>query len=231
MARQYCGALGKIANCQVAVSTALLADDLTWPTTMEWYRPQAWAQDAARRDGAGLPRGLRFREKWRSALTHLRQVRAAGIQIDAILADAASGNVLAFRTAVDRRGVRDAVGVGLRVAARPTGARRRRQIGQIITRWPIAAWHRVCWAQGTTGPMAARFAARRVRPTNSRTDGWLLCERPLVGHGQRKASLLNLPATAALKDLVRVARRRWPIEQQSRERKDELGLDHFEGRS
>jgi SRSO17 transposase len=231
VARQYCGALGKIANCQVAVSTALLADDLTWPTTLELYLPQAWAQDAARRDGAGIPRRIRFREKWRIALTHIRQVRAAGIQIDVILADAAYGNVLAFRTAMDRMRLRYAVGVGLRLAARPAGARRSRQIGHLIKRLPTAAWHRVCWAQGTKGPMAARFAARRVRPTNSRTDCWLLCERPLVGHGERKAYLLNLPATAALKDLVRVARRRWPIEQQYRELKDELGLDHFEGRS
>jgi DDE family transposase len=60
---------------------------------------------------------------------------------------------------------------------------------------------------------------------------WLLWERPLVGRGERKAYLLNLPASAALKDLVRVARGRWPIEQQYRELKDELGLDHFEGRS
>ena len=231
VAPQYCGALGKIANCQVAVSTALLADNLTWPTSLELYVPKAWAQDAHRREGAGIPHRLPFREKWRIALTHIRQVRAAGIQIDAILADAAYGNVHAFRTAVDRMGLRYAVGVGLRLAVRPTGARRRHQIGQILKRVPTAAWRRVCWAQGTKGPLAARFVALRVRPTNSRTDCWLLGERPLAGHGERKAYLLNLPASAALKDLVGVARRRWPIEQQYRELKDELGLDHFEGRS
>ncbi len=230
VARQYCGALGKIANGQVAVSTAVLSGDLTWPTSLELYLPQAWAQDADRRERAGIPRRIRFREKWRIALTHIRQVRAAGIQIDAILADAAYGNVHAFRTAVDRMGLRDAVGVAMRWVVRATGARRHHQIGHIIKRWPTAAWRRICWAQGTKGPMAARFAALRVRPTN-RTECWLLCERPLVGHGKRKAYLLNLPAAAALKDLVRVARRRWPIEQQYRELKDELGLDHFEGRS
>lgn len=230
VARQYCGALGKIANCQVAVSTALLTDTLAWPTTLELYLPQAWAQDASRRERAGIPRSVRFREKWRIALTHIRQVRAAGIQIDAVLADAAYGNVHAFRTAVDRMGLRYAVGVGLRLAVRVTGARRHHQIGRILTRLPTAAWRRVCWAQGTKGPMVARFAARRVRPTNG-PECWLVCERPLIGHGERKAYLVNLPAATALKDLVRVARGRWPIEQQYRELKDELGLDHFEGRS
>jgi SRSO17 transposase len=230
VARQYCGALGKIANCQVAVSTAVLTDTLAWPTSLELYLPKEWAQDADRRERAGIPRSVRFREKWRIALTHIRQVRAAGLQIDAILADAAYGNVHAFRTAIDRMGLRYAVGVAMRLAVRATGARRHHQIGRLIKRLPTAAWRRVCWAQGTKGPMAARFAALRVRPTN-RTECWLLCERPLIGHGERKAYLLNLPASAGLKDLVRVARGRWPIEQQYRELKDELGLDHFEGRS
>jgi SRSO17 transposase len=226
VARQYCGALGKIANCQVAVSTALLTDTLAWPTSLELYLPQ----DADRRERAGIPRSVRFREKWRIALTHIRQVRAAGLQIDAVLADAAYGNVHAFRTAVDRMGLRYAVGVAMRLAVRATGARRHHQIGRIIKRLPTAVWRRVCWAQGTKGPLVARFAALRVRPTKG-TTCWLLCERPLVKRGERKAYLLNLPASASLKDLVRVARGRWPIEQQYRELKDELGLDHFEGRS
>ena len=231
VARQYCGALGKIANCQVAVSTALLADQLAWPTTMELYVPEAWAEDADRRDGAGLPRTLRFRPKWRIALTHVRQVRAAGIQLDSVLADAAYGNVHAFRTALDRMGLRYAVGVATRLTVQVTGARRRYSIGRVMKRLPRRAWRRVCWAQGTKGPLAARFAALRVRPTPPSPECWLLAERPLTTRGERKAYLLNLPASASLTELVRAARGRWPIEQHYRELKDELGLDHFEGRS
>ncbi len=186
MARQYCGALGKIANCPVAVSTALLADDLTWPTPMELYLPQAWAEDAARRDGAGLPRGLRFREKWRIALTHIRQVRAAGIQIDAILADAASGNVLAFRTAVDRMGVRDAVGVGLRVAARPTGARCRRQIGpdhQAVADRRLAP----CLLGAGDQRADGRAVRRAPRATHAQSHGWLVIMRAPARGGTASA--------------------------------------------
>ena len=229
--RQYCGALGKIANCQVAVSTALLADQLAWPATMELYLPEDWAEDADRRARADIPRTLRFQPKWRIALTHVRQVRAAGFQIDGVLADAAYGNVHAFRTALDRMGLRYAVGIASRLTVQVTGARRRFTIGRVIKQLPRRAWRRVAWAQGTKGPLAARFAALRVRPTARGPECWLLAERPLTTRGERKAYLLNLPATASLRELVRLARGRWPIEQHYRELKDELGLDHFEGRS
>jgi SRSO17 transposase len=229
--RQYCGALGKIANCQVAVSTALLADQLAWPTTMELYVPEDWAEDADRRANADIPRTLRFHPKWRIALTHVRQVRAAGVQIDGVLADAAYGNVHAFRTAIDRMGLRYAVGVASRLTVQVTGARRRFKIGRVIKQLPRRAWRRVAWAQGTKGPLAARFAALRVRSIARGPECWLLAERPLTSRGERKAYLLNLPASASLRALVRLARARWPIEQHYRELKDELGLDHFEGRS
>ncbi len=229
--RQYCGALGKIANCQVAVSTALLAEQLAWPTTMELYIPEDWAADPDRRDRAEIPRTLRFRPKWRIGLAHVRQVRAAGIQIDGVLADAAYGNVHAFRTGVDRMGLRYAVGVASRLTVHVTGAQRRHKISQVIKRLSRRAWRRVTWAQGTKGPLVARFAALRVRPTPRGPECWLLAERPLTSRGERKAYLLNLPASASLRELVRLARGRWPIEQHYRELKDDLGLDHFEGRS
>jgi SRSO17 transposase len=139
------------------------------------------------------------------------QVRAVGLKIEAVLADAAYGNVQAFRTAVDRMGLPYAVGVARRLAVTVTGARRSYQIGRLIKRLPTASWRRVCWTQGTKGPLAARFAALRVRPTNNRAACWLLCERPLANHCERKAYLLNLPASASLKALVRLARGRWPI--------------------
>jgi len=209
----------------------LLADQLAWPTTMELYVPEDWAEDADRRARADIPARLRFRPKWRIGLTHVRQVRAAGLQIDGVLADAAYGNVHAFRTGVDRMGLRYAVGVASRLTVQITGARRRHKIGRVIKQLPRRAWRRVAWAQGTKGPLAARFAALRVRPTARSHECWLLAERPLTPHGERKAYLVNLPATASLRELVRLARGRWPIEQHYREFKDELGLDHFEGRS
>ena len=68
--------------------------------------------------------------------------------------------------------------------------------------------------------------ARRLAP-----EVWLLCERELAGGDRVRYYLVNLPATASLRALVRLAHQRWAIEQQYQELKDEIGLDHFEGRS
>jgi SRSO17 transposase len=228
--RQYCGALGKIANCQVAVSTVLLDDHLAWPLSFELYLPQAWCADAARRAKARVPDTLRFREKWRIALAHIRQVLKAGFQLTAVVTDADYGARTAFRRGLERLGLRYGIALPSTAALWTPGARRTRTAATIGSALPEAAWQRVTWATGTKGPLAARFAAVRVRPAQSRGDRWLLCERSLADDA-RKYYLLNLDTTASLRDLVTVARSRWPIEQQYRELKDELGLDHFEGRS
>ena len=89
--------------------------------------------------------------------------------------------------------------------------------------------HAVTWGTSTTGTLTASFVALRVRARKGRGDRWLLCER--AGDDTRKYYLLNLAPTATQTDLVTLARSRWPIEQQYRELKDDLGLDPFEGRS
>ena len=93
------------------------------------------------------------------------------------------------------------------------------------------------WRNGTNPPWRARFAAVRVTPAHDwrerrlAPEVWLLCERDLGATPRTKYYLVDLPPTSALKSLVQLAHQRWAIEQQYQELKDELGLDHFEGRS
>jgi SRSO17 transposase len=228
--RQYCGARGKVANCQVAVSTVLFGAKLAWPLTFELYLPQEWLADPARRTKARIPDTVRFREKWRIALAHIRHVMKAGFQLTAVVADADYGSTAAFRGALERLGLRYAVAIRWFLVMWTPGARRPRTAAELAAAIPDPDWQRVAWAKGTKGPLAARFAAIRVRPAKSRGERWLLGERSLIDD-ERKYYLLNLDATASLRDLVTLARSRWPIEQQYRELKDELGIDHFEGRS
>ena len=109
--RQYCGVLGKTGNCQVGVTTALIGRTLVWPTTCELYLPKEWAADPERRDEVRVPPTVRFREKWRIALSHIRTVKQAGLAIDAVVADADYGTTTAFRTGLERMGLRYAVAV------------------------------------------------------------------------------------------------------------------------
>jgi SRSO17 transposase len=227
--RQYCGALGKIGNCQVAVSSALIADGRTWPLAWDLYLPASWMDDPDRRAAAGIPTTAVFREKWRIALAQVRTILDAGFTITGVVVDADYGSNAQFRAGLDRLGV--AYGVAIRGEAvfaiadvpGPLAAT------AIADSAPAHAWESVTWATGTQGPLMAHFCALRARATNSRADIWLLCERTATD--ERKYYVLNLPATTPLRDLVALARSRWPIEQQYRELKDDLGLDHFEGRS
>jgi SRSO17 transposase len=227
--RQYCGALGKIGNCQVAVSSALLAEGRTWPLTFELYLPKVWAADPLRCAAAGIPEPVRFREKWRIALAHVRTVLKAGFDLAGVLVDADYGANAAFRAGLERLGLRYAVAIrGIATFWIP-GARHARPATDIGAAVPDKAWHSVTWGTGSTGALTADFHAVRVRASPAHAERWLLCERS--ADDVRKFYLLNLAATVPLKGLVAMARARWPIEQQYRELKDELGLDHFEGRS
>ena len=227
--RQYCGALGKIGNCQVAVSSALLAEGRTWPLTFELYLPKVWTTDPARCAGAGVPETVRFREKWRIALAHVRTVRKAGFDLTGIVVDADYGANAAFRAGLERLGLRYAVAIRGSATFHLAGARDARPATDLGATTPETAWQSVTWGSGTTGALTADFHAQRVRASLAHAERWLLCERS--AEDVRKFYLLNLDETVPLQDLVAMARARWPIEQQYRELKDELGLDHFEGRS
>ena len=101
----------------------------------------------------------------------------------------------------------------------------------------------VCWREGTRGKMSSRFLALRVRPANielrraaNKADkdlpvSWLLCEWPEHKDEPVKYWLSNLPSDTAVVDLVGLGKLRWRIEQDYRELKDALGLDHYEGRT
>ena len=259
VARQYCGTLGKVANCQVAVTAALWTGVRAWMLGAALYIPQEWLTPEARQR-AQVPAALRFQEKWRLALTLLRQIRAAGFQITAVLGDAEFGDNATLRRTLHRLQLPYALGVSSTLTvfrgtpavavpprkpgrtATPTRLQliddtRPEAVRTIAATLPSRAWRRVSWRNGANRPWMAHFAALRVTPAHDwrgrrlAPEVWLLFERDLGTTPRIKAYLVALPATASLHALVRLAHHRWAIEQQYMELKDELGLDHFEGRS
>jgi SRSO17 transposase len=259
VARQYCGALGKIANCQVAVTAALWTGTRAWWLGVLLYLPQPWSEDAHRRATARIPSTVTFQEKWRQALTLIRRARAAGLQVTAVVADAEFGDITAFRRLLHQWRLPYALGVSrqltvfrgtpaVHIPPSPRTGRPRSQLVLLTETRPITlravamalparAWRRVTWRNGTNRPWAARFAALRVTPANEwrnrrlAPEVWLLCEQDLGLTPRIKYFFVHLPAAASLKQLVRLAHQRWAIEQQYQELKTELGLDHFEGRT
>lgn len=258
VARQYCGTLGKVANCQVAVTAALWTGVRAWMLGAALYVPAEWLTPEARQR-ARIPKTVRFQEKWRLALTLLRQIRAAGFDVTAVLGDAEFGDNATLRRTLHRLKLPYALGISstvtvfrgtprVAVPPRKPGVRTSRRLQLTDDARPQAVravaaalapnvWRRVTWRNGTNRPWAAHFAALRVTPASDwRTrrlapEVWLLFERDLGATPRIKAYLVDLPATASLPSLVRLAHHRWAIEQQYEELKDELGLDHFEGRS
>jgi len=111
VARQYCGALGKTANCQVLVSLTLARGEVPVPVALQLYLPQAWADDPARRARAKVPEHVRFQTKGALALAEVDRLRATGVRFGAVAADAGYGTSAAFRAALTRRGLLWAVGV------------------------------------------------------------------------------------------------------------------------
>ena len=259
VARQYCGALGKIANCQTAVTVALWTGARAWMLGATLYLPDAWLTPE-QRTRARIPAGVRAQPKWHLALTLLRQVRASGIIVTAVLGDAEFGESATLRRTLHRARLPYALGVSStlkifvgtptlvapvssgrlgRPRSRPTLAP---EVSAIEARACAAAqaaraWRVVSWRNGTQPAWRARFCATRVIPAHDwrerrlAPEVWLLCERALGATDRTKYYLVNLPATASLRRLVRLTHQRWAIEQQYQELKDELGLDHFEGRT
>jgi SRSO17 transposase len=259
VARQYCGTLGKVANCQGAVTAALWTGARAWMVGASLYLPEAWLTPEGRQR-ARIPATVRFQEKWRLALTLLRQVRTSGITVTAVLGDAEFGDNATLRRTLHRAKLPYALGVSSTVTVFPgtpvltapvplvgKGRPRTRRVlapdvqrvavSAFAAQQPATAWRLVTWRNGTNRPWRARVFAHRVTPAHDwrehriAPEVWLLCERDVGSTPRTKYYLVDLPTTTSLKTLVLLAHQRWAIEQQYQELKDELGLDHFEGRS
>ena len=255
VARQYSGLQGQIVNCQAAVTAALWSGGRAYLVGAALYLPQGWMSDAARAQ-ARVPVAVRFQQKWRLALTLLRQVRASGIHVTGVLADAEFGDKRMFRGLLHRLRLPYAVGISSHltaflgtprlIAPRALPGPHRKRLAPGTAAHPIAdliaisrpRWRRVRWHNRTGArERTADCAAIRVTPAIDHRhprlppEIWLVAERDVGGRLRTRFFYVNLPATASLSQIVKFAHQRWPIEQQYQELKSELGLDHFEGRT
>jgi SRSO17 transposase len=258
--RQYCGQLGKQDNCQVAVSLSLANDGGSLPVAFDLYLPEEWATDPVRRTKAGVPTRLTFRTKPQIALEQIRRALAEGLPPGVVLGDAAYGVETDFRTALTALSLSYVLGVQSSLGVWPPGCgplppkpwsgkgrrpklQRRDAEHQPVSAkdlaftLPPSAWQTVSWREGSRGDLSGRFATVRVRPSHRdygraepHPEEWLLIEWPAGDKEPSQYWLSTLPATTTLVDLVHRAKLRWRIERDYQDLKQELGLDHYEGR-
>jgi SRSO17 transposase len=181
VARQYCGTLGKIANCQVAFSLHWSSAEASCPLVGKLYLPEEWLEDAERAEEIELPPGAGYRSKTELALETIDQALAGGLPLLPVLADSAYGKDFSFRKELRERHLQYAVQVEPTTMVwtedpnLPVPAPKKNKVGrsrrypplealqqpesleEVAQKLPVSAWRRVTWFQGSRGLQRARL--------------------------------------------------------------------------
>ena len=258
--RQYSGTLGKIGNCQVAVSVHAVGERGTLPLGWALYLPEEWCSDRERRGKAKVPERVVFQTKPQLAASLAERASVWELPTAPVLADRAYGDDTAFRTRLHALALEYVLAVSAQLSVYgpettfavperkgPTGRRRsvarpdRRpeSVRALAERLPAHAWRTLpCRTTPAGEDVGGRFAFVRVVATHPvRTNNlppreeWLIIEWPASAAAPTDYWLSNLGEEQARERLAQLARLRWTIELDYRQLKGELGLDHYEGRS
>jgi SRSO17 transposase len=250
---QYCGQLGKQANCQVAVSLSVANHSASLPVAFQLYLPKTWAEDMARRDNAGVPLDVRFQTKPEIALEQVRWACAAGLPRGVALMDVAYGNDSRLRTGMTALDLSYVAAIqpntlmwpsdaGPKRRGKPMNNTGRRDQPDLISAKEVAlslpkrAWRTIRWREGSADWLFSRFARVRVGVGHNLlmpeflVQEWLLVEWPKGAAEPTKYWLSTVSDRIDFRRLVDLAKLRWRIERDYQELKQEVGLDHYEGR-
>ena len=255
VARQYCGRLGKVANCQAGMFLAYVSPLGRALVDKRLYLPESWTSDRERCAAAGVPAEKReYRSKTELALEMLESALALGhLKAGWVAGDDAFGMSPSFRDALAALGMRYVLDVPGNTTVWPLelawttpeyqsrGAPRkprlrdgqRRTMEQRSDELPEDAWQEITVAEGSQGPRTYRFSAQRVRPTSRSKPGeiqWAIFRRNLDG-SEPRYYLSNAPEETPLEILAYMGGSRWRIETEFETEKGDVGLDEYETRS
>jgi SRSO17 transposase len=234
---QYCGQLGKQANCQVAVTLSIANHAASLPIGYRLYLPQAWAEDARRRKKAHVPAAVKFKTKPQIALDQIRAALKAGVTPGVVLMDASYGSNIALRREVTALGLSYVAAIvptlKVRKANDPDAARLSAR--ELALNLPKRDWRTITWRDGTSERLRSRFARVQVHasPTRDRRgqpQQTLLIEWPPEAKAPTKYWLSTLDETVEFRRLIDLTKMRWRIERDYQDLKQEIGLGHYEGR-
>ena len=256
VSHQYCGAIGKQANCQVSVELVVSNGFLAAPVGGRLYLPQSWAEDPERRAKAGVPPEITFATKSQLALQLIERALADQVAPAPVLGDAAYGDSFAFRqrlrelnlefflqvTPEEHLGWTQEVPIVLKGKYRKLAdqelAASARHLLDIAGSLPDAAWENCSWITGDGKRHHTRiawqevFLARGLKEPNGRLEKvWLVVDWPKGAQEPYHCYLAHFHRQPSKACCLKLSRSRWHVEQYFQRSKDDLGLDHYEGRS
>ena len=237
---QYCGQLGKQANCQVAVTLSIANHHGSLPIAYRLYLPRAWTGDRSRRAEAHVPSSIRFKTKPQLALEQIRAAVTAKVARGAVLMDAGYGTNSGLRRAITGLGLGYVAAIISTVKVRALREDNRKpkrvSVEALARSLPKNAWRTITWRDGSNAKLRSRFACVRVRAAPIRGEArfaeeTLLIEWPKDEAAPTKFWLATVDHDMPFRDLVDLAKLRWQIERDYEELKQEIGLGHYEGRT
>jgi SRSO17 transposase len=249
VARQWCGRLGKVENCQVGVFMAYVSRKEQALVNTRLYLPKEWTKDKARREEAGVPKQVRLRTRHQLALEMLDE-SAAALSHSWVTGDDEMGRPSSFRGRLRGRGERYLLGVPSNTLVRDLDVPPPEYSGRgrypkspflRLDRWraalPEDAWTRIDVRDGETGPLAVEVVKRRVQ-ARTETGGTgpeelLLVAREKQSDGAFKHDyyLSNADPKVSLSELARVTRAAHRIEECFRRGKSDAGLADYQVRN
>lgn len=236
VAKQYCGTVGKLENCQVGVYLASASPQGVAFVDRALYLPEEWAADRARCQAAGIPDDVTFATKPELARRMLERARAAGLPAAWVTADSVYGDDRRLRVWLEAQEQAYVLAVSgkeyVNAAATWTQRRVSTLLQELQQAAPAAAWQRLSAGDGAKGPRWYDwYRLPLVPPLQAGWERWLLVRRSLSDSKDLQAYVVFAPAGTTRAELVRVAGRRWTIEVAFEQAKGEVGLDQYEVRS
>ena len=260
VSRQYCGATGKVDNCQAAVFVAYASRRGHTLLDRRLYLPQDWfeASSQARWQRCQIPEGTRFQTKLELAWEMLEGLLAQGaVPFSWVLCDEAFGDSHEFLGHLERSGLRYLTDVAVSTlvwlerpltevpAAKSRGRPPSRErvvagepapirVDRLMEQLPDSSWRTYEVKAGEKGPIRARFAFVRAVAARDGLPGpdlWVVFRHSLGEPTARKVFLSNAPAETPKAQLVRQSGMRWPIESCFEEAKSNLGMAQYQTRS
>jgi SRSO17 transposase len=253
VSHQYCGAVGKQAQCQVAVELVVSDGEIAAPVGGQLYLPEVWIKDQQRREKAGVPNSVIFQTKPEIAGDLIAEALADGLTVAPILGDSVYGNAPELRRQIRELKLeyflnaeepwlawvqRPKLTQGRRLWSVAESAPPARKLRQLAESFRPSEWHAAAWDAASGERRTTRLAWRQVHlnsDLNEQTGSWPACWLVVDWpEGQPDpyhlyVAWLKQPPTKGRS--LRLSRGRWPIEQYFQRGKDDLGLDHYEGRS